>query len=105
MTDKRVVLTTCVSLEEARTIANSLVESHLAACVNIIPQIESVYRWKDKIETSNEWLLIIKTTENAFNRLREALTSLHSYDLPECIEIAVEDGSAAYLEWIGESVR
>jgi periplasmic divalent cation tolerance protein len=105
MTDKRVVLTTCVSLEEARTIANSLVGSHLAACVNIIPRIESVYRWKDKIETSNEWLLIIKTTENAFNRLREALTSLHSYDLPECIEIAVEDGSAAYLEWIGESVR
>jgi periplasmic divalent cation tolerance protein len=105
MTDKRVVLTTCGSLEEARTIANSLVESHLAACVNIIPQIESVYRWKGEIETATEWLLIIKTTENAFNRLREALARLHSYDLPECIEIAVEDGSAAYLDWIGASVR
>jgi len=105
MTDKRIVLTTCGSLEGARTIANALVESHLAACVNIIPQIESVYRWKDKIETATEWLLIIKTTENAFNRLRESLGRLHSYDLPECIEIAVEDGSAAYLEWIGESVR
>jgi periplasmic divalent cation tolerance protein len=105
MTDKRVVLTTCASLEEARSIANSLVESHLAACVNIIPQIESVYRWRGKIETATEWLLIIKTTENAFNRLRESLTRLHSYDSPECIEIAVEDGSAAYLAWIGESVR
>ena len=105
MTDKRVVLTACGSLEEARTIANSLVESHLAACVNIIPQIETVYRWKGEIETAAEWLLIIKTTENAFHRLREALTRLHSYDLPECIEITVEDGSAAYLEWIGASVR
>ncbi len=105
MTDKRLVLTTCGSLEEARAIANALVERHLAACVNIAPQIESVYRWQGEIETATERLLIIKTTTEAFDRVREALSELNSYDLPECIEIAIEDGSAAYLEWIGESVR
>jgi periplasmic divalent cation tolerance protein len=104
MTDKRVVLTTCGSAEEARRIAQELIERRLAACVNIVPQIESVYRWKGEVESASEWLLIIKTTADAFERLRDALGSLHSYDVPECIEIAIEDGSAAYLEWIGESV-
>jgi len=105
MTDKRLVLTTCASLEEARSIAHALVERQLAACVNIAPQIESVYRWQGEVETSSEWLVIIKTTLDAFDRVREALTKLHSYELPECIEIGIEDGSAAYLEWIGQSVR
>ena len=105
MTDKRLVLTTCGSLEEARSIAHALVERQLAACVNIAPQIESVYRWQGEIETATEWLVVIKTTADAFTRLRDTLTELHSYELPECVEIAVEDGSAAYLEWIGESVR
>jgi periplasmic divalent cation tolerance protein len=105
MTDKRLVLTTCGNLEEARSIAHALVDRHLAACVNILPQIESVYRWQGEVETSNEWLLIIKTTAGAFDRVREALVALHSYELPECIQIAVETGSAAYLDWIGESVR
>ena len=105
MTDKRLVLTTCGSLEEARSIAQALVERQLAACVNIAPQIESVYRWQGEVETAAEWLLVIKTTQDAFERLREALSKLHSYELPECIEIAIEDGTAAYLDWIGESVR
>jgi len=105
MTDKRLVLTTCGSLEEARSIARALVKRQLAACVNIAPQIESVYRWQGEVETSTEWLLVIKTTLEAFDRVREALTELHSYELPECIEIAIEEGSAPYLEWIGESVR
>jgi periplasmic divalent cation tolerance protein len=81
------------------------VERQLAACVNIVPQIESVYRWQGEVETAAEWLLVIKTTQDAFERLREALSKLHSYELPECIEIAIEDGTAAYLDWIGESVR
>ena len=104
MTDKKLVLTTCSSLEEARSIANALVERRFSACVNIVPQIESVYRWQGKIETATEYLLIIKTTAGVFDSLRDALIELHSYELPECIEIAIEDGSAAYLEWIGESV-
>jgi len=104
MTDKRLVLTTCGSLEEARRIAQELVERRVAACVNIIPQIESVYRWKGEVESATEWLLLIKTTGGAFDKLRDAVCELHSYDLPECIAIAVEDGSAAYLEWISNSV-
>ncbi|MBI3474430.1 MAG: divalent-cation tolerance protein CutA [Acidobacteria bacterium] len=104
MTDKRVVLTTCGSAEEARRIAQQLVERRLAACVNIVPQIESVYRWKNEVESASEWLLLIKTTADAFDALRAAIKELHSYDVPECVAIAVEDGSAAYLEWIGESV-
>ncbi len=105
MTDPRLVLTTCGSIEEARHIASALVERQLAACVNIVPQIESVYRWQGEVEAAAEWLLVIKTTQDAFERLREALSKLHSYELPECIEIAIEDGTAAYLDWIGESVR
>jgi periplasmic divalent cation tolerance protein len=66
MTDKRLVLTTCGSLEEARGIAHALVERQLAACVNIVPQIESVYRWQGEIETATEWLLVIKTTADGF---------------------------------------
>src|ERR1700704_3343343 len=82
MTDKRLVLTTCGSLEEARSIAHTLVARQLAACVNIAPQIESVYRWQGEVETATEWLLVIKTTAGAFDRLHEALTELHSYELP-----------------------
>lgn len=104
MTDKRLVLTTCGSVEEARRIATELVEMRLAACVNIVPQIESVYRWKGELENTPEWLLLIKTTSAGFERLRDALRKMHSYELPECIAIAVEDGSADYLEWIGSSV-
>ena len=104
MTDKRVVLTTCGSIEEARKIARELVERKLAACANIIPRIESIYRWKDKIETSTEYLLVIKTTANAFTSLRDAFGELHSYEVPECVAIPVTDGSAAYLKWMEESM-
>jgi periplasmic divalent cation tolerance protein len=104
MTDKCVVLTTCGSQEEARRIAHELVQLRLAACVNIAPQIESVYRWQGEVETATEWLLLIKTTAGAFHKVREALGKLHSYDLPECIEIKIENGSAGYLDWIGSSV-
>ena len=104
MTDKRIVLTTCGSLEEARKIAHALIERRLAACVNVVPQIESVYRWQGKVETAVEWLLAIKTTAGMFARIRDAMHELHSYETPECIAIEIGDGSAAYLEWIGESV-
>jgi periplasmic divalent cation tolerance protein len=105
MTDKRIVLTTCGSHEEARKIAYAFIERRLAACVNIVPQVESIYRWQAKVETATEWLLVIKTSAAAFPRLRDALSELHSYEMPECVAIGIEDGSAAYLEWIGESVR
>ena len=85
--------------------ADAFIERRLAACVNIVPQIESVYRWQGKVETATEWLLVIKTTANRFAPLRDALHELHSYVNPECIAIELADGSVAYLEWIAESVR
>jgi len=104
MTDKRLVLSTAGSAEEAHKIARHLVEQGLAACVNIVPQIESIYRWKGKVESAREWLLVIKTTAEQFDSVRGAIQELHSYDLPECIALTIEDGSAEYLDWIGESV-
>jgi periplasmic divalent cation tolerance protein len=105
MTDKRIVLCTAGSEEEARKIARHVVEQRLAACVNIVPQIESIYRWQGKMESAREWLLLIKTTVENFPDVRDAIRELHSYELPECISISVEDGSAAYLEWIDQSVQ
>jgi periplasmic divalent cation tolerance protein len=105
MTDKRIVLSTAGSEEEARKIAHHLVEHKLAACVNIVPQIESIYRWQGKVESSREWLLLIKTTAEKFPRVRDAIASLHSYDLPECVVISIEDGSTEYLNWIVDSVE
>lgn len=104
MTDKRIVLTTAGTKEEAHKIARALVERQLAACVNIVPHVESVYRWEGEVEQGQEWLLLIKTTAKAFAQVREAIGELHSYELPECLCLAIEDGSAAYLGWIGESV-
>jgi len=105
MTDKRIVLSTAGSQDEARKIAQHLVEDQLAACVNIIPHIESIYRWQGKMESSAEWLLLIKTTQEKFAAVRDAIRDLHSYELPECIALAIEDGSAPYLEWIAQSVK
>jgi periplasmic divalent cation tolerance protein len=105
MTNKRIVLTTAGSGEEAGKIARHLVEKRLAACVNIVPQIESVYRWQGKLDTSREWLLLIKTTAENFPMVRDAIGELHSYELPECIMLNVEDGSDAYLRWIEESTK
>src|ERR1700742_66061 len=104
MTDKRLVFTTCSSADEARQIAQELVQRRLAACVNIVPQIESVYRWQGEIESSSEWLLIVKTTAAAFAQRRDALSELHSYEVPECIAIAIEDGSEVYLKWMPNAV-
>jgi len=104
MTDKRIVLTTFASHEEARKIALGLVERRVAACVNIVTKIESIYRWQGKVEESKEVLLIIKTTEAAAARVKDAILEMHSYELPECIVISITDGSESYLKWIAESV-
>jgi periplasmic divalent cation tolerance protein len=100
MTDKIVVLSTCGSAEEARKIARALVERRLAACVNVVPGLESVYRWKGAIEQAPEWLLLIKTTRPLFAPLEAALRALHSYELPEIIAVPVVEGLAPYLAWI-----
>ena len=105
MTDKRIVLTTAGSEQEARKIANSLVERRLAACVNILPKIESVYRWKGEVDSANEWLLLIKTRAEKFAAVRDAILELHSYEIPECIVLQIEDGSLPYLQWLDESTQ
>jgi periplasmic divalent cation tolerance protein len=105
MTDKQVVLSTAGSEDEARKIAHHLVDHQLAACVNIVPGIESIYRWQDKVESAREWLLLIKTTSEKFPAVRDAIRKVHSYEVPECIALAIEDGSTEYLQWIGDSVK
>jgi periplasmic divalent cation tolerance protein len=104
MTDKCVVLTTAGSKDEAKKIAHALVERKLAACVNIVPKIESVYRWQGKVETAEEWLLVVKTTAAASDRVRDAIRELHSYELPECFSILIDAGSEEYLKWIADEV-
>ena len=103
MTNARIILTTAGSKEEAGRIAHALVERRLAACVNIVPQIESVYRWQGKVETAEEWLLLVKTQAELFEQVRDALRELHSYELPECVMLEVSAGSQEYLHWIGEN--
>jgi len=105
MTDKRLMLTTVSSREEANTIASELVSRHLAACVNILGPISSVYRWQGEVENSVEFLLLIKSTEAQFRPIQNALGELHSYELPELISFTVEAGAESYLEWIAASVH
>jgi periplasmic divalent cation tolerance protein len=105
MTEHKLVLTTAGSKEEAQRIARTLVERRLAACVNLVQRVESVYRWQGKVEEAEEWLLLIKTTGAAFGRVRDAIQELHSYDLPECICLAIDGGSSAYLKWLEDSVE
>jgi periplasmic divalent cation tolerance protein len=103
MTKARIILTTVGSQEEASKIAHALVDRRLAACVNIVPQIESVYRWEGKVEMAEEWLLLIKTQTELFDRVRDAVKELHSYDLPECVMLEVSAGGQEYLDWIAKN--
>src|ERR1700722_14289144 len=105
MTDKIVVLSTCASEEEADRLARMLVERRLAGCVNVLPNMRSVYRWKGEIESASECLLIIKSSRAQFDPLRAALEGAHSYELPEALALQVVDGSPAYLEWLESSMR
>lgn len=104
MTDYRLVLTTAGSQEEAQKIAHALVQRQLAACVNIVPGIHSVYRWQGKVEEAQELLLLIKTKASAIDRVCSAIKQLHSYEVPEAVVIGIEAGSSAYLSWVAASV-
>ena len=105
MSEARVVLTTTGNRDEAEKIANALVEAEIAACVNIVGPIRSIYRWEGKVEKAEEFLLLIKTWGSAYSEVEDKLRELHSYDLPECIALRVERGSEQYLEWLESSVR
>jgi len=100
MTDKIVVLSNCSSREEADRIAQGLVEERLAACVNIIDGVRSVYHWQGKIVTGQETMLVIKSRRELFANLQQRLAAMHSYEVPEAIAIPVVDGLPAYLDWM-----
>jgi len=104
MTDARLVLTTIGLMEGGERLAHLLVQRRLAACVNIVGPIRSVYRWKGKVENEQEYLLLIKTTAPQTAQLRAALKELHPYELPEYVELTVDGGSEAYLEWLAAEV-
>ena len=100
-----IVLCSCPNQEIAEQIASSLVEQHLAACVNIIPGVQSVYRWQGKIERDDELLLVSKTTASKFDQISTYIAELHPYELPEVIAVSIERGISEYLQWIEEQVK
>lgn len=100
MANARVVLTTIGTNEAAEKLARELVERRLAACVNIVGPIRSIYRWQQTVHNDQEVLLVIKTTAERAAQLRSVINELHPYELPECIELPVEGGSEEYLAWL-----
>ena len=105
MKDKLVVLVTCRSEKEAARIARALVAARLAACGNILRSpVRSIYRWKEKIESAREVLLLLKTSRRRFPELQAAIERIHSYEVPEIIALPIAAGSKGYLSWLAESV-
>jgi periplasmic divalent cation tolerance protein len=96
----QIVLTTTASLKEARTLSSILLDSNLVACVNIIPSIESHYRWEGKLVQNDEFLLLIKSSKAHFERLSSLLLEHHPYEIPEIVALPVESGSKPYLDWL-----
>lgn len=96
------ISTTTETKEHAEKIAQHLVEAKLAACVQIAGPITSIYRWKGKVETANEWLCLIKTREELFEKVEAAIKKMHSYETPEIIAVPIVKGSKEYLLWLGD---
>ncbi len=106
MTDKVVVLVTCGTAKEAQRIARRLVDARLAACVNVLEApVRSIYRWKEKVETARERLLLIKTSRKLLTKVEAEVRRLHSYEVPEFIVLAITTGSRGYLAWIEACLR
>ena len=99
-----VVFATFPDAEIARRIVTALVEEKLAACGNIVPAVESVYRWQGKLETAQEAMAILKTDHGHFHDMQTRLTELHPYEVPECLALRVADGPAKYLRWLGDAL-
>src|SRR5579863_1276691 len=106
MTDKIVVLVTCSSAGQARKIARALVERRLAACGNVLEApVRSIYRWKGKVESAKEFLLILKTSQRHFASVERAVRKLHTYKVPEIVALPIADGSREYLKWFSDCLR
>ncbi len=100
MSQYQVVLVTCPDIKVAEPLAQGLIEKNLAACVNILPGVQSVYRWQGAIEKSHEVLLLIKTTQDRWNELSSFIEKQHPYDIPEIISLPIEQGLESYLKWM-----
>ena len=100
MTGKIIVFVTCESMEQAETIAETIVTENLAACVNVLPRIRSCYVWEEKLNWSDEILLLMKTRRDRFDQLQARVRSLHSYSVPEIVSVNIDDGFDKYLAWI-----
>jgi len=96
----QLILNTCPSFTVAQTLANKIIENELAACVNILPALTSVYRWQGKVETAQEHLLLIKAPSYQYTNIEQCITTHHPYDVPEIIAFSIENGLPAYLQWI-----
>lgn len=99
----RIVLVTCASVAEARRIGRSAVEKKLAACANIVAGVESIYRWKGKVERPREVLVVMKTTVGRLRELEREVKRMHSYEVPEFVVVPIVAGSRAYFAWLAES--
>ena len=96
------VLTNCPDEEAANTIALAIVEARLAACVNILPRVQSIYRWQGRIESATEIPLLIKSTAASYPALEQAIRTLHPYEIPEIVALPITAGLPAYLNWVAE---
>jgi periplasmic divalent cation tolerance protein len=105
VSERVVVLSTVASAADAERIGTALVERGLAACVNVVPGLVSLYRWKGALEREEERLLLIKTRRDRFAELRAALVALHPYEVPEVLALPIADGHAPYLQWLDENTR
>ena len=104
MSQAIVVFSTCASREEAERIARAIVGERLAACVQLLPAIQSIYRWQGEIEQSDEILMLFKTTSERFPALQRRVEELHSYQTPEIIAVPVTEGAEKYLTWLRDAV-
>jgi periplasmic divalent cation tolerance protein len=104
MAERVMVTVACGSMDEARKIARALVEQRLAACAQIVPGVESVYRWQGQVETANEVLLLVKTRGAYWERLVALVSELHAYEIPEILAVPIVRGLAAYCDWLDEQL-
>ncbi|MBM3248900.1 MAG: divalent-cation tolerance protein CutA [Candidatus Omnitrophica bacterium] len=100
-----IVFVTCANSKQADKIAQALIKAKLAACVNLINPINSLFWWQGKVDSSKETLLIVKSRKSLFSQIEKLVRHLHSYDLPEIIALPIVNGSKKYLDWIDDSTR
>lgn len=103
MSAPRIALVTAPDEATAAQLATTLIEERLAACVNLLPGVRSLYRWEGKIADEREWLMIVKTTADNVERLIARVVALHPYDTPEVVTVAIDEGAIGYLGWLADA--